>query len=146
MSDTIKFQCDLSTTNPSVPLVFEVLLNDKSVFKLDQVTESCQVSVDINDEEGATQQLKFVMLGKTTEHTKIDDQGTITSDAMLAINNITIDGININMLLNDKSKYAHDFNGTQPAVEDKFYGNMGCNGTVTFEFTTPFYLWLLEHM
>jgi len=146
MSDTIKFQCDLNTTDPLVPLVFEILLNDKSVFKLDQVTDSCQVSIDIDDEEGATQQLKFVMSGKTTEHTKVDDNGAITSDAMLAINNIMIDDIDIDLLHNEKSKYAHDFNGTQPAVEDKFYGNMGCNGTVTFEFTTPFYLWLLEHM
>ena len=146
MPDTIKFQCDLSTTDSTIPLGFEVLLNDKSVFKLEHVTESCQVSVDINDEDNATQKLQFVMTGKTTEHTKVDDQGTITSDAMLSIGNVSIDDIDINLLLNDKSEYAHDFNGTQSEIKDKFYGNMGCNGTITFEFTTPFYLWLLENM
>ena len=146
MSDTIKFQCDLNTTDCTIPLGFEVLLNDKSVFKLEHVTESCRVSVDINDEDNATQKLQFVMTGKTTEHTKVDDQGTITSDAMLSIGNVLIDDIDINLLLNDKSEYAHDFNSTQPEIKDKFYGNMGCNGTITFEFTTPFYLWLLENM
>ena len=146
MSDAIKFQCDLNTTNLSTPLGFEVLFNGKSAFKIDHVTETCQIVFDINDEDNAIQKLQFVMTGKTTEHTTVDDQGTITSDAMLTISNVIIDDIDISLLLNDKSKYTHNFNGTQPAVEDKFYGVMGCNGTVTFEFTTPFYLWLLEHM
>ena len=145
MSDTIKFQCDLSTTDPTVPLGFEILLNNKSVYKCEHVRESCQVFVDINDEDDATQKLQFVMTGKTTEHTKVDENGNITSDAMLSIGNVLIDDIDINLLLNDNSEYAHDFNGTQPEIKDKFYGNMGCNGTITFEFTTPFYLWLLEH-
>ena len=146
MSDTIKFQCDLNTTDPLVPLVFEILLNDKSVFKLDQVTDSCQVSIDIDDEEGATQQLKFVMSGKTTEHTKVDDQGNITEDAMLTIGDVLFDDIDINQLLTEQAEYTHDFNGTQTPIKDNFYGNMGCNGTITFKFTTPFYLWLLENM
>jgi len=146
MSDTIKFQCALSTTDPAIPLGFEVLLNDKSVFKLEHVTESCEVSVDINDEDGATQKLQLVMTGKTTEHTKVDDNGNITSDAMLSISNVVIDDIDINQLLIEQAEYAHDFNGTQDTVKDKFYGDMGCNGTRTFEFTTPFYLWLLENM
>jgi hypothetical protein len=146
MSDTIKFQCALSTTDPAIPLGFEVLLNDKSVFKLEHVTESCEVSVDINDEDGATQKLQLVMTGKTTEHTKVDDNGNITSDAMLSISNVVIDDIDINQLLIEQAEYAHDFNGTQDTVKDKFYGDMGCNGTITFEFTTPFYLWLLENM
>ena len=145
MSDAIKFQCDLNTTNLSTPLGFEVLFNGKSAFKIDHVTETCQIIFDISDDE-AVHKLEFVMTGKTVEHTVVDNQGAIISDAMLAINNIMVDDIDMDLLLNDKSKYTHDFNGTQPAVEDKFYGNMGCNGTVTFEFTTPFYLWLLEHM
>jgi len=146
MSDAIKFQCDLNTTNLSTPLGFEVLFNGKSAFKIDHVTETCQIVFDINDEDNAIQKLQFVMTGKTVEHTLVDAQGNITSDAMLTISNVIIDDIDISLLLNDKSKYTHNFNGTQPAVEDKFYGVMGCNGTVTFEFTTPFYLWLLEHM
>ena len=147
MSDAITFQCDLSTTDPTVPLSLEILSNGTSVFKLDHVTENCLVSFDIiATEEGTTQKLQFVMSGKTTEHTKIDDQGNITSDAVLTISNIIMDDIDISLLLSGQAIYSHNFNGTQPAVEEKFYDNMGCNGTVTFEFTTPFYLWLLEHM
>jgi hypothetical protein len=145
MSDTIKFQCNVKTTNSEIPLGFEVLLDDKSVYKNDHVKDTCQVMFDIDDNE-ATHKLKFVMAGKTADHTKIDDQGNITSDALLRITNVVIDDIDISLLVNPKSTYSHNFNGSQSEVEDKFYGDMGCNGTVTFEFTTPFYLWLLENM
>jgi hypothetical protein len=145
MSDTIKFRCDLNTTDSSAPLGFEVLLNDTTVFKTLHVTESCQVMFDITDSE-AVQKLQFVMSGKTAEHTRVDDNGTITQDAMLEISNITIDDVDIGLIVTDKSEYVHDFNGTSESVKDKFYSNMGCNGTVTVEFTTPFYLWLLENM
>jgi hypothetical protein len=86
------------------------------------------------------------MSGKTTEHTQVDDQGNITADAMLTIDTVSIDGVDITQLLNETAEYAHDFNGTQDPIKDKFYGAMGCNGTITLEVTTPFYLWLLEHM
>ena len=147
MTDTITFQCNLSTTDPTVPLGLEILCNGTSMFKLDHVTKNCLVSFDIiNNDEDATKKLQFVMSGKTTAHTKVDEQRNITSDAMLTISDFIIDEIDISSLLISKTRYFHDFNGTQPAVEEKFYGNMGCNGTVTFEFTAPFYLWLLEHM
>ena len=158
MADTIKFQCDLDrfdvgvygipvkgSADTTIPLGFEVLLDGKSMFKTDHVTGPCQVAFDITDDE-ATHQLQFVMTGKTADHTKIDDQGNITSDALLRITNVVIDDIDISLLVNPKSTYSHNFNGSQSEVEDKFYGDMGCNGTVTFEFTTPFYLWLLENM
>ena len=125
---------------------FEILLNDKSVFKREHVTDSCQISLDIEDIDAAEQKLQFVMTGKTVEHTKVDDQGNITEDAMLTIGDVLFDDIDINQLLIEQAEYTHDFNGTQNPIKDNFYGNMGCNGTITFEFNTPFYLWLLENM
>jgi hypothetical protein len=145
MADTIKFQCDLNTTNLVIPLGFEVLLDSKSMFKTEHVIGPCQVTFDITDDE-ATHRLQFVMTGKTADHTKIDEQGNITSDAVLKISNILVDDILIDTLLNNMIDYTHDFNGTKNTTTDKFYGTMGCNGTATFEFTTPFYLWLLENM
>ena len=158
MADTIKFQCDLDrfdvgvygipvkeNADTTIPLGFEVLLDGKSMFKTDHVTGPCQVTFDITDDE-ATHQLQFVMTGKTADHTKIDEQGNITSDALLKISNILVDDIILDQMLNNMIEYTHDFNGTQDPIKDKFYGAMGCNGTATLEFTTPFYLWLLEHM
>ena len=145
MSDMIKFQCELSTTDHTVPLGFEVLLNDKSVFKNEHVTGLCQVMFEIEDNDD-NHVLQFKMTGKTTAHTKIDDQGNIVSDAMLQISDITIDEIMLDQLLPNSVIYEHDFNGTKNTVSEKFYGQMGCNGLATLTFTTPFYLWLLEHM
>ena len=42
--------------------------------------------------------------------------------------------------------YRHDYNGTTDPFDDEFYGEMGCNGTVSLKFTTPIYLWLLENL
>jgi len=145
MTDTIKFQCDLDTTNPLIPLGFEVLLDGKNMFKTEHVVGPCQVAFDIIDDD-ANHRLQFVMTGKTADHTKIDDNGNITSDTLLKISNVQVDDIILDQLLNNMIEYTHDFNGTKNTTTDKFYGIMGCNGTATFEFTTPFYLWLLENM
>ena len=158
MTDTVKFQCDLDIFNTglygipakgvpdtAIPVGFEVLLDGNSMFKTEHVTGPCQVTFDITDNE-ATHKLQFVMTGKTAEHTKVDDNGNITSDTLLKISNIQVDDIILDQFLNKLVEYAHDFNGTQELINDKFYGTMGCNGTLTFEFTTPFYLWLLENM
>ena len=158
MADTIKFQCDLDifntglyglvtkgTVDTSVPVGFEVLLDGKSMFKTEHVVGPCQITFDINDDE-ATHTLQFVMSGKTEEHTTVDDNSNITSDTLLKISNVQVDDIILDQFLNKLVEYAHDFNGTQELINDKFYGTMGCNGIAKFEFTTPFYLWLLENM
>jgi hypothetical protein len=86
------------------------------------------------------------MKHKTTEHTKIDEQGAIVSDACLTVSNLAFDEIELKQIFIDHAVYTHNFNGTQTEIQDKFYGEMGCNGTVSFKFTTPICLWLLEHM
>jgi len=158
MADTIKFQCDLDifntgqygivakgTVDTSIPLGFEVLLDGNTMFKTEHVTGPCQIKINIDDIE-ATHKLQFVMSGKTEKHTIVDDYKQIHDDTLLKISNVCIDDIDVTLLLTHKSLYNHDFNGSQDTTTDKFYGVMGCNGTVTFEFTTPFYLWLLDNM
>jgi hypothetical protein len=49
-------------------------------------------------------------------------------------------------MVTEQAMYTHNFNSTGPSTQDKFYGELGCNGTVTVKFNTPIYLWLLEHM
>ena len=145
MSDTIEFCCELTSTVTSVPLAIDVQLNGVSLFQTDHVKDICEIKFTIDDAEAA-QKVQFIMSGKTAEHTKIDEHSNIIADAMIKINNVTIDGINIDQLFIDKTQYNHDFNSTQPAIVDRFYGFMGCNGVLTFEFSTPIYLWLLENM
>ena len=85
------------------------------------------------------------MKHKIPEHTELDDTGNIVRDVILTISDITFDEIELGKLFLEKSTYTHDFNGSQAVVEDQFFGNMGCNGTVSLKFSAPTYLWLLEN-
>lgn len=109
-------------------------------------TDVQEITVEFDDTDDQSHVLEFVLSGKTLEHTQITDQGEIISDVLIKIQNIAFDDIEIDQMVSELAKYHHDFNGTQPAVADRFYGEMGCNGMVRLEFTTPIYLWLLENM
>jgi hypothetical protein len=86
------------------------------------------------------------MKNKTIDLTKIDEEGKILKDACLTISDVAFEDIELGHMFTEQTSYTHDFNGTQAEISDKFYGSMGCNGTVSLKFTTPIYLWLLENM
>lgn len=89
--------------------------------------------------------LEFELSGKLSEHTTVLDD-KIVQDRLLAIKNIVIDNVAVDQLVYEQATYTHDFNGAEEPVAHKFYGQIGCNGTVRFEFTSPTYIWLLENM
>jgi hypothetical protein len=129
---------------PAEPaLAFRVLHNNVVVHTMTSDQES--VKFDIDDSNGV-HQITFELQGKTQVHTHVDDQGQITQDAVINIKNITVDGIEVGLLIFNHAEYTHDFNGNGQPVVEKFYGTMGCNGLATVELTTPIYLWLLENM
>jgi hypothetical protein len=135
----------VSTTNSQAELGFEAWLDDQLIFNSDHVQESIEVVVSVSDNE-AEHVLKMVLKGKLSSHTTVNESGEIISDAMLKIQNITVDGIALGQIVNKKTVYTHDFNGSGKVVNDVFFENMGCNGTVELQFTTPIYLWMLENM
>ena len=142
---TALISCSINTTDISAKLGIEVWLNNQQLLNQEHVTELIEFKYDLPDDD-AEHELRFVMKNKTTEHTKIDEQGAIVSDACLTVSNLAFDEIELKHLFIDHSIYTHNFNGTQTEIQDKFYGEMGCNGTVSFKFTTPVYLWLLENL
>ena len=137
---------DLDSSDYNAQLGFDVLLNDNIVFTTEHVTELTTVTVEVNDDVDTNHELKFVLKNKTQDHTKVDEQGNILSDAMLSISNIEFDEIKLGHIIIEQTVYYHDMNGSQDLFEDKFYGSMGCNGYVSLKFATPIYLWLLENM
>jgi hypothetical protein len=96
-------------------------------------------------EDDAEHELRIVMKHKTPDHTELDDAENIIRDAMLTVSDLKFDEIALGKVFLDKSVYTHDFNGSGESVQDQFFGDMGCNGTVSLKFSTPAYLWLLEH-
>ena len=64
----------------------------------------------------------------------------------IIVENIQFDGIEIGYNIMQLAVYTHDCNGSDNLNNYKFYGELGCNGTVELKFITPVYIWLLEHM
>lgn len=144
MSD-IKFSCKISNTDPSVPLSFEAWIDEHKFFETDHVSDSQEISVNLNDDE-AEHILRLIMKNKQPSHTKINEDGAIIQDARLIIENVAFDEIQLGQMFMEQALYEHDFNGTGMLIQDKFFGEMGCNGTISLKFYTPVYLWLLENM
>ena len=110
------------------------------IFNSDHVKETIQFEHAI-DCTTNHYQLRFVMKNKAQAHTQIDNNNNIIKDACLKISNLTIDDYEIHNI-NVLTVYQHNFNGTGPTVQSPFYELMGCNGTLTLNFSVPIYDWL----
>ena len=140
---TLKF-C-VGSTNYTVPLGLRIFFDQQIIYETSGVSHPMEIQHSFADDDGE-HELAIELFGKTSEHTKINEQGEILSDAMLTVDGIEIDVIDINYLFQQLAQYTHDFNGTRDLTQEKFFGALGCNGTVKFCFTTPVYLWFLENM
>ena len=145
MTTGLTISCQLGTTDPLVPLGMEVWIDDQQFINIDHVQGSQDLVIELPDDE-AEHELRFVMKNKKVEHTLVDENNNIVKDAGLSITDMAFDEIKLGHMLTDLAVYTHDFNGSQPEIQDTFYSEMGCNGTVSLKFTTPIYLWLLESM
>lgn len=139
-----KITFDINATSPAANLKLEVFLNSTQVFsKIIQGLEAFETTVPEADAEN---ELCIVLSGKLPEHTQLDSNGNIVADALITIKNIQFDGVDCSEIVSNVGSYQHDFNGTGELTDSKFYNSLGCNGVLTIKFTTPIYLWLLEHM
>lgn len=141
---TTKLGFKISATDALLDLA--VVLDGQSQWQGRPGTDVQEISVEFEDADDQTHVLEFILSGKTSDHTRITEQGEIVSDVTVQIKDIAFDDIVIDQIFSELAEYHHDFNGTQSVVVERFYGTMGCNGTVRLEFTTPIYLWLLENM
>ena len=146
MTSTVSITFNLSTTDAMAELGFEAWIDQRKFLDVDHVKETQPVTVELDDQDDAEHELRLVLKNKTAEHTQVDEQGNIITDARLLITDVAFDEIRLGHMFFEQAVYTHDFNGTGKATEDKFYGELGCNGTVSLKFATPMYLWLLEHM
>ncbi len=145
MTDQVTLACTISSSDPTAKIGLEIWLEDIQIYNTEHVVDPVNFVHELADTEG-NHQLQFVMKNKTETHTIVDKEGNILSDCCICVSDISFDEIQLGQIFVDRAVYEHNFNGTADAVQDKFYGEMGCNGTVTLEFTTPIYLWFLEHM
>jgi hypothetical protein len=142
-------QCQVSlkidTTNPAIPLGVEVWLDQDKIADHSPVTQTISISHVLADVEGS-HELRVILKNKQPAHTVIDADGNILSDATLVVSDVMFDQVSLGQILIDQAIYTHNYNGQKDPVQQKFYREMGCNGTVSLRFTTPVYAWLLENM
>ena len=143
--DTIKFNCVVGSTDFTMPLGVEIWLDQHKFFDQDHIDQDYKIEHEISDDDG-DHELRFVLKHKLLAHTQVDAQGNITSDATLTLSDIRFDDIDCDYLTTKLAQYQHDFNGTGEPTTESFYGELGCNGTVTLKFSTPIYIWLLENL
>ncbi len=100
------------------------------------------------------QRLEISLLNKELADTvkgEPDSQGNITiaKDMLLNVEHIEIDDIDIGHLRYSKSHYElvkkQLYNGQIVSGIDSCV-NLGWNGTYVLEFSSPFYIWLLENL
>jgi hypothetical protein len=145
MTNTVTIACRIGTTDASASLGFEAWVDQHKFFDTDHLTASEIISVEVDDAT-AEHELRFVLKNKNQTHTKIDGDGNILTDSFITIKDVTFDDIKIGHTLTELATYQHDFNGTGAETIEKFFGFLGCNGVVSLRFTTPLYMWWLEHM
>ena len=145
MDQSTKITFLVSTTNAETRLGFETWLDGQLIYDINHVQQPTEISVPV-DNTDAEHVLKLILKNKCTEHTTVNDIGEIVSDSVLEITDLAFDGIPLGQIVNDKTVYTHNFNGAGINSDHRFFGIMGCNGTVTLKFSTPMYLWLLENM
>jgi hypothetical protein len=145
MENTAAFLCKIGTTDASAALGIEIWLDDQQIFETSHVDSTVEFQTTFNDADGE-HELRFIMKNKTIDQTQVDESGAILKDACLTISDVSFEDINLGHMFIEQTYYTHNFNGTKAEVTEKFYGAMGCNGTVSLRFTTPIYLWLLENM
>jgi hypothetical protein len=130
-------------TAPDLRIAVEL---DNTVFYDAEPTDQARVIECVFDDTDMKHVLSIQMSGKRADHTQINTTGEIISDRWAEIRNVCLDGIPIEQAFLKHAQYWHSFNSNNPHQPDIFWGNMGCNGTVRFEFQGPVYMWLLENM
>lgn len=140
--------CKLSlvATAPGSHIGLEIRLDGKSIFNSQDTLDKHTIEHEFPDSQDQDHTLEIEMFGKLPGDTEINSAGEILSDKFISIDDVEFDGIALGQMMTELSVYRHDFNGSQDPIDDKFYGVLGCNGTITLKFSSPVYLWMLENM
>ena len=143
--DQIKFSCLIDTTDSNCPMGVEIWLDESKIYDNEHVEHLVNFAHEFDNNE-TDHELRFVLKNKPTDYTQLDENNQIVKDALLLITDMAFDEIKLGYIVCEHAIYRHDGNGNSLLQDYKFYGSLGCNGTVSLKFTTPVYLWLLENM
>jgi hypothetical protein len=127
---------------------FSIWLDDKNVMQ-SEIPDSASHSLTFEHtvDEGP-HSLKIRLENKDQLTDTVIENGEVVKDMLLNIDDITIDGISLGNLLwsaEYKLDAPHEYKGQTIDHLDSCV-NLGWNGTYILNFTSPFYIWLLEKL
>ena len=144
--EALKFTIEIKPIfHKNLPKV-KIYVDDQKIYD-DIVLVEKKIEKTLELADDSEHQLIITLHGKTEEDTVIDDNGNILNDQLIKLKDIMIDDVSIieSMSINqEKFYYEHDGNGSHDLKKHSFFDTLGCNGTGVINFTTPFYVWLLE--
>ena len=157
-TENLKFKIELFATFWDKKPTCEVLVNDTSVYN--GVVDGSEKEPNVIEfkhpcEEGKEYKLILNRQGKNDSQTILNDKGDILHDQLLHIKSIEIDEIDIGTLVFDgvyQPEYPKQWaarrrkSGIDLPETIQNVTRMGHNGTWTFQFSSPFYMWLLENL
>ena len=156
-TEKLKFKLELYATMWDKPPIADIKINEKSYFKEEITgTNDKPTIIEFEHELEENKSYNFIIdrLGKDKKQTIVED-GKIVKDQLLHIKSIEIDEIDLGGLVYEgvyKPEYPEPWAtqqteaGNKPPETLKNVTQMGHNGTWTFTFESPFYMWLLENL
>jgi hypothetical protein len=156
-TEKLKFKLELYATMWDKPPIADIKINEKSHFKEEITgTNDKPTIIEFEHELEENKSYNFIIdrLGKDKKQTIVED-GKIVKDQLLHIKSIEIDEIDLGGLVYEgvyKPEYPEPWAtqqteaGNKPPETLKNVTQMGHNGTWTFTFESPFYMWLLENL
>jgi len=156
-TEKLKFKLELYATMWDKPPIADIKINEKSYFKEEITgTNDKPTIIEFEHELEENKSYNFIIdrLGKDKKQTIVED-GKIVKDQLLHIKSIENDEIDLGSLIYNgvyKPNYPEPWASQQAEAGNKLpesYKNvtqMGHNGTWTFTFESPFYMWLLENL
>jgi hypothetical protein len=145
--ENLKFKIGLSGTYWGKKPQYSILLN-KIKLHSGEITEPSDQIFYIEFQAECTEDsdniLEIRLENKEDSDTVQNAERTeILKDMLLNIHSIEIDEIAMDQLIWSKSQFLPD-DAARPLLDNCV--NLGWNGSYTFKFTSPFYLWLLESL
>jgi hypothetical protein len=98
------------------------------------------------DDTPKNHRFEIELCNKKPEHIKLNENGEIIEDVTVEIFDVCLSNIDLGQVFYGKSLYFHDHNGSSKPVVGQFFRQLGCNGTIQFDFYTPAYVWLMENI
>ena len=157
-TEKLKFKLELYATMWDRPPHAEILIDDKNHFKGDITgTEDKPdlIEFEAEFEENKEYALIIERSGKSNNQTVINEKGDILKDQLLHIKSIEIDDIDLGHLVyegiytpNYPEPWATQQRESGQDLKESFKNVtiIGHNGTWSFRFKSPFYMWLLENL